>query len=142
MSEMVEPVRPHLLRGGRAQRKVDPRVTAQAAIDLRVSMVLGVLNGRSVDEVAEEWDIESSLLHRWVRDFLVAGSAAITNRPDPKSWLSLVRCGDDCGAAMVVLRQMNDFAGRCGQILLRLISVRPANMCVFRPSTRFVEPQR
>ncbi|HET6166433.1 MAG TPA: HAMP domain-containing sensor histidine kinase [Marmoricola sp.] len=82
MSEMVEPVRPHLLRGGRAE-EVDPRVTAQAAIDLRVSMVLAVLNGRSVDEVAQEWDIESSLLHRWVRDFLVAGSAAITNRPDP-----------------------------------------------------------
>ena len=30
-----------------------------------------------------EWDIESSLLHRWVGDFLVAGSGAITNRPDP-----------------------------------------------------------
>jgi signal transduction histidine kinase len=82
MSEMVEPVRPHLVRG-RAPRDVDPRVSAQAAIDLRVSMVLAVLNGQSVDAVAQEWDIESSLLHRWVRDFLVAGSAAITNRPDP-----------------------------------------------------------
>jgi signal transduction histidine kinase len=82
MSEMVEPVRPHLFRGGR-NRKVDPRVSAQAAIDLRVSMVLSVLNGSSVEDVAQQWDIESSLLHRWVRDFLVAGSAAITNRPDP-----------------------------------------------------------
>lgn len=81
MSEMVEPLRPHLVQG--ARDRVDPRVSAQAAIDLRVSMVLSVLNGSSVEEVAQEWDIESSLLHRWVRDFLVSGSAAITNRPDP-----------------------------------------------------------
>jgi len=82
MSEMVEPVRPHLFRG-ESRHQVDPRVSAQAAIDLRVSMVLSVLNGSSVEDVAQQWDIESSLLHRWVRDFLVAGTAAITNRPDP-----------------------------------------------------------
>jgi signal transduction histidine kinase len=46
-------------------------------------MVLDVLGGRSVEDVAREWDIEPSLLHRWVRDFLVAGTATITNRPDP-----------------------------------------------------------
>jgi signal transduction histidine kinase len=74
---------PHLPRGRRARSQVDPRVAAQAAVDLRVSMVLAVLGGRPVEDVAQEWDIESSLLHRWVRDFLVAGSAAITNRPDP-----------------------------------------------------------
>jgi signal transduction histidine kinase len=52
-------------------------------VDLRVSMVLAVLGGRSVEDVAQEWDIEESLLHRWVRDFLVAGTAVVTNRPDP-----------------------------------------------------------
>jgi signal transduction histidine kinase len=52
-------------------------------MDTRVSMVLDVLRGRSVGDVAQEWDIESSLLHRWVRDFLVAGSAVVTNRPVP-----------------------------------------------------------
>ena len=52
-------------------------------MDPRVSMVVAVLGGRSADDVAREWEIEASLLHRWVRDFLVAGSAAITNRPDP-----------------------------------------------------------
>ena len=67
----------------RAAGQVDPRVEAQAAVDLRVSMVLDVLRGASVEDVAQEWGIESSLLHRWVRDFLVAGTAAITNRPDP-----------------------------------------------------------
>jgi signal transduction histidine kinase len=77
------PVRPKLLRGGHTPGQVDPRVEAQAGVDLRVSMVLAVLGGRSVEDVSLEWDIESSLLHRWVRDFLVAGSAAITNRPDP-----------------------------------------------------------
>ncbi len=46
-------------------------------------MVLEVLGGRQIDHVAQEWDIESSTLHRWVRDFLVAGSGAVTNRPDP-----------------------------------------------------------
>jgi signal transduction histidine kinase len=83
MTETPEPARPQLLRGGRAPGQVDPRVAVQAAVDLRVSMVLDVLGGRSVEDVAQEWDVESSLLHRWVRDFLVAGSAVVTNRPDP-----------------------------------------------------------
>ena len=83
MTETPEPARPQVLRAAPYRPRVDPRVSAQAAVDLRVSMVLSVLGGRSVDDVAQEWDVESSLLHRWVRDFLVSGSAAITNRPDP-----------------------------------------------------------
>jgi signal transduction histidine kinase len=83
MTEAPEPARRQLLRTARTPDQVDPRVSAQAAVDLRVSMVLAVLGGRAVEQVAQEWDIESSLLHRWVRDFLVSGSAAITNRPDP-----------------------------------------------------------
>lgn len=62
---------------------VEPRVSAQAAIDVRVSMVLAVLGGRTIESVAADWDVETSMLHRWVRDFLVAGTAAVTNRPDP-----------------------------------------------------------
>ncbi|MFN2537621.1 MAG: sensor histidine kinase, partial [Mycobacteriales bacterium] len=80
---MSEPARPQLLHGGRATGEADPRVAAQAAVDLRVSMVLAVLAGRSVEDVARVWDVEASLLHRWVRDFLVAGTGAVTNRPDP-----------------------------------------------------------
>ncbi len=83
MSETPESARPKLLRGGRLPDQADPRVAAQAAVDLRVSMVLAVLGGRSVEDVAQEWDVEASLLHRWVRDFLVAGTAVITNQPDP-----------------------------------------------------------
>jgi signal transduction histidine kinase len=83
MTEVPEPVRPRLVRAAPNASQVDPRVAAQAAVDLRVSMVLAVIGGRSVESVAQEWDIESSLLHRWVRDFLVAGTAAITNQPDP-----------------------------------------------------------
>jgi signal transduction histidine kinase len=83
MTETPESAWPRLLRDPGPSGEADPRVAAQAAVDLRVSMVLDVLNGRSVDDVAQEWDIESSLLHRWVRDFLVAGTAVITNRPDP-----------------------------------------------------------
>lgn len=83
MAETSEPARPTLLPGGLIPDQSDPRVRAQADVDPRVSMALAVLGGRSVDDVATSWDIEPSLLHRWVRDFLVAGSAAITNRPDP-----------------------------------------------------------
>ena len=83
-SAMTEkPPRPKVLPGGQVPGQPDPRVAAQAAVDPRVSMVIAVLAGRSVDDVAQEWDVESTLLHRWVRDFLVAGSAVITNRPDP-----------------------------------------------------------
>lgn len=73
MTEAPRLARPQLLRGDRPPSNVDPRV----------SMVLAVLGGRSVDAVAREWDIESSLVHRWVGDFVVAGSGAITNQPDP-----------------------------------------------------------
>ncbi len=83
MTERPEPVPPHFLRTAQTSTQVDPRVSAQAAVDLRVSMVLDVLGGKPVEHVAQAWDIESSLLHRWVRDFLVAGSAVVTNRPDP-----------------------------------------------------------
>ena len=37
----------------------------------------------AAEDVAAEWDVEPQLLHRWVRDFLVAGTAVVTNRPDP-----------------------------------------------------------
>jgi len=83
MTETPESVRPTLLPGGRSLGEGDPRVAAQAAVDPRVSMVLAVLAGRPVEDVAQEWDIDASLLHRWVRDFLVAGSAVVTNQPDP-----------------------------------------------------------
>ncbi len=83
MTEASKFERPALLQGVHEQRRVDPRVAAQAAVDMRVSMVLDVMGGRSVEDVAQQWDIEASLLHRWVRDFLVAGTATITNRPDP-----------------------------------------------------------
>jgi signal transduction histidine kinase len=83
MTETPEAAWPQLVQGGRAAGPADPRVAAQAAVDPRVSMVLEVIGGRAVEDVAQDWDIEPSLLHRWVRDFLVSGSAMITNRPDP-----------------------------------------------------------
>lgn len=62
---------------------VDPEVEMSSGVDPRVSMVLAVMSGRAVDKVAAEWDVDPSLLHRWVGDFLVAGAGAVTNRPDP-----------------------------------------------------------
>lgn len=58
----------------------DPR--ARSGVDPRVRMVLDVLAGRSVDSVAATWNVETSLVERWVGDFLVAGSAVVTNHPD------------------------------------------------------------
>lgn len=83
MTEAPRLARPQLLHGDRAPGQVDPRAEARSSVDPRVSMVLAVLGGRSAEDVAREWDIESSLVHRWVGDFLVAGSGAITNQPDP-----------------------------------------------------------
>src|SRR4051794_23291580 len=67
----------HAGQGGGASR------TPRSDLDPRVSMVLAVLAGRPLEEVADEWDLDPSLLDRWVRDFVVAGSGVITNRPDP-----------------------------------------------------------
>lgn len=83
---------PHTASGGEgsavprtAERsaEVEPIVATHASTDLRVRMVLEVLAGRAVDDVAHEWQIESQLLHRWLRDFLVAGASQVTNRPEP-----------------------------------------------------------
>ena len=74
---------PRLVPGGHATGQADEPVAARPDLDPRVAMVLAVLRGRSVDDVAQAWDIDSSLLDRWVRDFLVAGSGVITNQPDP-----------------------------------------------------------
>jgi signal transduction histidine kinase len=46
-------------------------------------MVLAVLGGRRLDDVARDGDLDPSLLSRWVQDFLAAGSRAVTHRPDP-----------------------------------------------------------
>jgi signal transduction histidine kinase len=69
--------------GSRPLAEVDPPSETTAGVDPRVSMVLAVISGRRVEQVAAEWDVEASLLHRWVGDFLVAGAGAITNQPDP-----------------------------------------------------------
>jgi len=70
------------LRPTAAADQVEPRVVAASSSDLRVAMVLEVLGGRTVETVAQEREIEAQIVHRWVRDFLVAGAAAVTNRPD------------------------------------------------------------
>jgi signal transduction histidine kinase len=83
MSDKQKPAQPQLLRAGHIPDQTDAHASTTAAEDLRVSMVLDVLGGRAVDDVAHQWDIESSLLHRWVRDFLAGGTALVTHRPDP-----------------------------------------------------------
>lgn len=67
--------RPHLIQGDRVGERTD----------LRVSAVLEVLAGSSVGEVAVRWSVDPALVHRWVRAFVDAGTAQVTNRPDPEA---------------------------------------------------------
>lgn len=64
-------VRPYVVDGARAEEQVDPRVAA----------VLEVLGGRPAAEVATRSGVEAALLRRWVRGFVDAGTAQVTNRP-------------------------------------------------------------
>lgn len=52
-----------------------------APTDVRVAAVLEVLGGRPVAEVARGCMVEPALLHRWVRAFVEAGTAQVTNKP-------------------------------------------------------------
>ena len=49
---------------------------------MRVAAVLDVLGGATVSEVAGHWAVDPVLLRRWVRDFVAAGTAQVTNRHD------------------------------------------------------------
>lgn len=60
-----------MIRGGRADARPDPRVQA----------VLEVLRGDAPAEVAQRWAVDVALVHRWVRAFVEAGTAQVTNTP-------------------------------------------------------------
>lgn len=64
-----------------------PRVLEGAASDTdpRVASVLDVLGGTQVVEAAQRWGVQVPVLHRWVRAFVDAGTAQVTNRPDPEA---------------------------------------------------------
>ena len=53
-----------------------------ASIDPRVQMVLDVLAGASVDSVAATWNVDATLVKRWLGDFLAAGAAVVANEPE------------------------------------------------------------
>lgn len=61
-----------------------PQATESAADgseDPRVRAVLEVLSGVPADEVAARWSVEPVVLARWLRAFVEAGTAQVTNRP-------------------------------------------------------------
>jgi signal transduction histidine kinase len=64
-------MRPRLVRGGRADEPTDARVAA----------ALEVLGGSPAAEVARRWAVDPALVHRWVRAFVDAGTAQVTNTP-------------------------------------------------------------
>ena len=82
MTETSKPTRPQGVEPGHGIGRSRPHAAEESTEDMRVAMVLDVLRGNSVEDIARAWRIESSLLHRWVQDFVVAGTGAITNRPD------------------------------------------------------------
>lgn len=57
------------------------QVKDEAPADPRVASVLEVLGGRTPADVAQRWSLEPELLERWVRAFVDAGTAQVTNRP-------------------------------------------------------------
>jgi signal transduction histidine kinase len=72
MSERA-PWLPEVLEGGLAGQQPDSRVQA----------VLDVLGGLSTVEAAHRWAVDPALVHRWVVAFVEAGTAQVTNTPDP-----------------------------------------------------------
>jgi signal transduction histidine kinase len=62
--------RPHAVHGA-----------ADQADDPRISAVLEVLAGDPSEQVAARWKVDPALLGRWVRAFVEAGTAQVTNRP-------------------------------------------------------------
>lgn len=72
MDQDLTPARPRLLHSVVEDEPTDPRVAA----------VLEVLAGSSEAEVAVRWAVDPVLVRRWVRAFVDAGAAMVTNRPD------------------------------------------------------------
>lgn len=62
----------------------DASATAPAN-DLRVDAVLQVLGGTPLPDVARSLAVDTAVLHRWVRAFVDAGTAQVTNRPDEQT---------------------------------------------------------
>lgn len=58
---------------------------AREPVDARVAVVLDVLGGTPVVEAARKGGVETALVRRWVRAFVDAGTAQVTNRPDPEA---------------------------------------------------------
>ena len=63
----------------------DHGVVLDQDADPRVAAVLEVLGGSPVDATAQRWSVEAPLLRRWVEAFVDAGTAQVTNRPDPRA---------------------------------------------------------
>ena len=44
-----------------------------------------MLEGQAPNVVARRWKVDPAVLHRWVHAFVDAGTAQVTNRPDPEA---------------------------------------------------------
>jgi signal transduction histidine kinase len=66
--------------------------------DSRVSAVVAVLQGAPLESTAARWSVDVTLLQRWITTFVVAGTAAVVNRPDPQAALARRRLLDAIAA--------------------------------------------
>lgn len=62
-----------------------PGTSADRRADPRLDCVLRVLRGATVSSVARDAGVEPAVVHRWVRLFTEAGTAGLSNRPEPAS---------------------------------------------------------
>lgn len=58
-------------------------VRTEESDDPRVAAILDVLRGEPTADVARRWSVDVAVLVRWVRAFTEAGTAQVTNTPDP-----------------------------------------------------------
>lgn len=60
-----------------------PTGTGSEGGDARIEAVLAVLRGVPMETVGRQWSIDPGVLQRWVSQFVDAGTAQVSNRPDP-----------------------------------------------------------
>ena len=153
MGQRPPATRPRLVHGDKAEEVTDARVSA----------VLEVLAGCSVSEVAARWSVDASLVHRWVRAFVEAGTAQVTNTPTAQEagqrdrfltafahelrtpltvaqgWVAMLDEGDVPPSMLAdTVRRLDDSLGRLSERILDVELLGSASLGRVRLSPRIV----
>ncbi|WP_459972464.1 hypothetical protein [Nocardioides pyridinolyticus] len=111
--------------------------------DPRVRAVPEVLAGDGVPEVATRWSVEPALVRRWVRGFVDASTAQVTNRPaidalrtpltTAQGWAALLAEGDVPPAAARTVARLEDALVRLAERVRDVELLAAASMGLLRP---------